>query len=103
MSQILGRLARGQHNRMLADALLREAGAQRGKVMTRDGLVGDDYRLTAPHQRQDFGAGAGDQAGADQDVVAAIAEFDAQLFDFSGFRGFRRHGPVSAPAGVNAR
>src|SRR3981189_518172 len=71
--------------------------------MTRDGLVGYDYRLTAPHQRQDFGSGAGYQAGADQDVVAAIAEFDAQLFDFSGFHGFRRHGPVSAPGGGHAR
>src|SRR5579862_2942280 len=44
-----------------------------------DRFVGNDDCLTPPHQRQDLAARPFEQAGTDQDVVAAVAEFDAQL------------------------
>ena len=100
MSEVLGRLAGWQHDLLMADALRIEAGAQRREMMVRDCRVGDDHRLTAPHQRKDLEARAGDQAGADQDVIAAVAELDAQPFDSFRFFG---HAPVSAPGGVSAR
>src|SRR5207248_4679204 len=78
MGEVLGRLAGWQHDLLMADALRIEAGAQRREMMVRDCRVGDDHRLTAPHQRKDLEARAGDQAGADQDVIATVAELDAQ-------------------------
>ena len=58
MGQILCALARRQHDRVVRDAVLVEAPAQRREVMARDLLVGDDYRLPSPQQRQHRGAGA---------------------------------------------
>ncbi len=40
-------------------------------------LVGDDRDVAAGHQRGDARAGLGDQPRADHDVVAALAELDA--------------------------
>ena len=91
MGEILGAFARRQHDRALRDAVLGEAGAERRQVMPRDRLVGDDDGLTPAQQRQDLRAGASDQPGTDQDVIAALAEFDAQLFDRAG------GGPLGGP------
>ncbi len=64
-------------------------------MMLRDRLVGNDDDLTPAQQRQDLRAGASDQPGTDQDVVAALAEFDAQPFD-------RAHSSLSDSGGRNA-
>src|SRR5437867_13264416 len=81
MGEVLGPLARRQHDSALRDAVLGEAGAQWHQMVPRDRLVGDDDGLTPAQQREDLRAGACDQPGTDQDVVAALAEFDAQPFD----------------------
>ena len=78
MGQILRAFARRQHDRVVRDAVLVEAPAQRREVMARDLLVGDNDRLPSPQQRQHRGAGGLDQAGADENVVASLRKRDAQ-------------------------
>ena len=111
MGEILGPLARRQHDRVLRDAVLGEAGAERRQVMARDILVGDDDGLAPAQQRRHQGAGARDQPGTDQDVIAAFAELDAQLVEGARGRNFRCHclisesgsEPGSASGGRRAR
>ena len=78
MGQILCAFARREHDRVVRDAVLVKAPAQRREVMTRDLLVGDNDRLPSPQQRQHRRAGALDQAGANENVVASLRERDAQ-------------------------
>ena len=58
----------------MRDAGRVEALQQSRKVVPGDGLVGNDDRLPSPQQRQDRAAGLRDQAGPDENVIAALAE-----------------------------
>ncbi len=64
-----------------------------------DDPVRDDDGLMAAHQRQDLRPGANDETGANNDIVAAIAELDAQAL------GVPRngHGSPSGSGGSSAR
>ena len=81
MREVLGGLARRQHDGMVADACIGQARLQFGQMVMRDDVIGNNDGLLAAHQRQDLRAGACDQAGADEDVVAARVQFDAQALD----------------------
>ena len=60
----------------MAQARAVEARAHRREVMAGDGLVGRYYDALRPGGGGDARAGIGDQAGADDDVVGALAEPD---------------------------
>src|SRR5215472_4107711 len=88
MVEVLGLLARRHEHRVMRDPGRGEAVAQRREVMAGDDLVRYDDGLTAPQQRQYFAAGALDEPRADEDVIGALPELDAQSLD--GLRGLAR-------------
>ncbi len=64
-----GGFTRGDDDRLVLDAGLVEAGVQGGQMEAGDGLVGDDDDALLGESFGEVGAGAGEQAGADDDVV----------------------------------
>jgi hypothetical protein len=103
MSEVLGPLSRRQDDRVLLDADRRKAVAQCREMMPRHVLVGDDDGLTPAHHRRDQVSGAGDQPGADQDLIAALAEFDAQAFRWALRGRIGGHRLLSGSGGSPAR
>src|SRR3954462_14931744 len=99
MSQILRAFARWQHDRVIRDAVLVEAPAQRREVMACDLLVGDDDRLPSPQQRQYRGAGGLDLSGADDNVIASLRKRDAQSLRCGRISDC--HGSLSTSGGRN--
>ncbi len=100
MVEIFGFFARRQHNGVMRDPGVGEAVAQRRQVMPGDSLVGDDHRLTAAHQGQDLTPGLLDQSWPDNNVIGALAQFDAQPLGRS--LGGHRHPSLFASGGVIA-
>ena len=60
-----------------ANPLRGKRGLGGGEMVPGDGRVGDDRGLGARAQRRDLPAERGDQAAADHDLVAAVAERNA--------------------------
>ncbi len=73
----LGSLARRHDDRMRSDARGGQRVLQGSQVGLRDVAVGDDGGHRPPQQGADDAAGTGQQAFADDDVVAAVAECDS--------------------------
>src|SRR6476659_120126 len=82
-----------------SDARRRKGCLRRSQMVAHDGFVGDDRNLRPGPQRRDLLAQQSQQAAADVNVVAALAERDVDDDRVAGTQG-RRHGswPPSAQA-----
>src|SRR5580704_289031 len=78
VSEVLGFLARRQKYDMMGDPRLGQAVPQRREIVSSDDIVRYDDGVATPHEREHLAAGALDQLRSHQDVVASIAELDAQ-------------------------
>ena len=76
----LGLLARLQHQRRRFDTAGGKARKQGVQMSRGDIPVGDDSATDARIVPGDFRARLGDQARTDDDIVAALAEFDTKQF-----------------------
>src|SRR4029078_12354715 len=82
----------------------RKGGFRGSEMVAHDGFVGDDRNLRPGPQRRDLLAQQSQQAAADVNVVAALAERGVDDDRIGGTQG-RRHGswPPSARASGNAQ
>src|SRR5262249_36605789 len=101
LRKALRTLARRHRHRGSGDARRRERGLRDSEMVAHDGLVSHDCDLRPGPQRRDFLAEQRQQAAADVDVVAALAERDVDDDRVAATQG-RRHGSWSPSAGGDA-
>ncbi len=100
-SEILGVLAGRQGDRVIPDPGRIEAACGR-QVMRRDGLVSHDDRLLPPHQRAISPPALVMEAGADEDVVAALGEADGEALGLTHWAAAPGSGRRPRRAGSSA-
>lgn len=81
MDEVLGAFAGRHHLGVVRDLGAVKRGSQRRQMKPGDGRVGDDDDAPLRQHRQHVRSGVTEQPGADQDLVAAVAERDGQPFD----------------------